>query len=496
MGLFEAIFGSKQKQAAQDKRTYWQTLNGYTPYFSSWNGNAYENLLIRASIDARARHISKLKVECVGTAKDKVRNAVKNRPNSFQTWSQFLYRLSTILDMQNSAIIVPILDEYGRTNGFFPILPDRTEIVTGENNVPYFRYEFSNGEKAAIEKSLCGIMTKFQYKDDVFGTPSEKTLKETLDLMTLQGQSIKEATEQSGSFRFMAKLNNFSKNTDLRKEAKRFTVENMKSDNGVLLFPSDYEDVKEIKSTPYVMDTEQGKQIKENVFNYYGVNENVLQNKCTGEEYSSFYEGAVEPFAVQLSEVLTGMTFTSIEQTNGNGFVVSSNRLQYLSNADKNAISQAMGDRGIMDRNEIRDIWQLPPIPEEEGGSDFTIRGEYYMLKKDGSVKSVQAASEPVNATTGLTQTLTNYNGSKINALLDIIRSYKSGEFSREQAINIIVATYGYAIDFVEGLLDKDAGIIEDTASAYQDDILPTDVTPTEKEGGTGDAKNNNGKTE
>lgn len=225
MGLFEAIFGSKQKQAAQDKRTYWQTLNGYTPYFSSWNGNAYENLLIRASIDARARHISKLKVECVGTAKDKVRNAVKNRPNSFQTWSQFLYRLSTILDMQNSAIIVPILDEYGRTNGFFPILPDRTEIVTGENNVPYFRYEFSNGEKAAIEKSLCGIMTKFQYKDDVFGTPSEKTLKETLDLMTLQGQSIKEATEQSGSFRFMAKLNNFSKNTDLRKEAKRFTVE-------------------------------------------------------------------------------------------------------------------------------------------------------------------------------------------------------------------------------------------------------------------------------
>ena len=294
----------------------------------------------------------------------------------------------------------------------------------------------------------------------------------------------------------MAKLNNFSKNTDLRKEAKRFTVENMKSDNGVLLFPSDYEDVKEIKSTPYVMDTEQGKQIKENVFNYYGVNENVLQNKCTGEEYSSFYEGAVEPFAVQLSEVLTQMTFTPIEQTNGNGFVVSSNRLQYLSNADKNAISQAMGDRGIMDRNEIRDIWQLPPLPEEEGGSDFTIRGEYYMLKKDGSVKSVQAASEPVNATTGLTQTLTNYNGSKINALLDIIRSYKSGEFSREQAINIIVATYGYAIDFVEGLLDKDVGIIEDTASAYQDDILPTDMTDAKQEGGTEDVKDNNRKTE
>lgn len=41
-----------------------------------------------------------------------------------------------------------------------------------------------------------------------------------------------------------------------------------------------------------------------------------------------------------------------------------------------------MADRGIMTRNEIREIWNLPPI---EGGDKATIRGEYYLV--DGENK-------------------------------------------------------------------------------------------------------------
>ena len=35
-----------------------------------------------------------------------------------------------------------------------------------------------------------------------------------------------------------------------------------------------------------------------------------------------------------------------------------------------------------MTRNEIREIWNLPPI---EGGDVPTIRGEYYLLDSDGN---------------------------------------------------------------------------------------------------------------
>ena len=46
-----------------------------------------------------------------------------------------------------------------------------------------------------------------------------------------------------------------------------------------------------------------------------------------------------------------------------------------MSNQDKLNVSAQMLDRGIMSINEIRDIWNLPPV---EGGDARIIRGEYY----------------------------------------------------------------------------------------------------------------------
>ena len=71
------------------------------------------------------------------------------------------------------------------------------------------------------------------------------------------------------------------------------------------------------------------------------------------------------------------MFFTLREQSTGNGVSVTANRLQYLSNQDKLNVSAQMADRGLMTRNEIREIWNLPPLPEPLG-SQLPIRGEYY----------------------------------------------------------------------------------------------------------------------
>ena len=117
--------------------------------------------------------------------------------------------------------------------------------------------------------------------------------------------------------------------------------------------------------------------INKAVYEYYGVNEEILMNKAFGDQWAAFYEGAVEPFAIQFSEVMTKMFFTLREQTNGNGVIATANRLQYLSNADKLAVSAQMADRGLMTRNEIREIWNLAPLPEPIG-SQLPIRGEYY----------------------------------------------------------------------------------------------------------------------
>jgi hypothetical protein len=301
---------------------------------------------------------------------------MRSGPNEFQTWSQFLYRLSTILDVHNTAFICPVFDEYGEPSGVYTPLPSRCEIVQSQG-VPYLRYEFAWGQKAAVELSYCGIMTKHQYRDDFFGE-SNQALLPTMDLIHIQNQGIEEGVKSSATYRFMAQLSNFSKTEDLAKERKRFTAENLARDadgGGLLLFPNTYSNIQQINAKPFVVDADQMKIIRDNVFEYFGVNEDVLTNKAYGDAWSAFYEGAIEPFSVQFSEVMTRMLFTLREQSQGNLVMATANRLQYLSNNDKLNVSAQMLDRGIMSINDVREIWNLPPV---EGGDQRIIRGEYY----------------------------------------------------------------------------------------------------------------------
>ena len=71
---------------------------------------------------------------------------------------------------------------------------------------------------------------------------------------------------------------------------------------------------------------------------------------------------------------MTKAIFTFREQSEGNRLFASANRLQYMSNADKLQVSAQMLDRGIMSINDVREIWNLPPV---EGGDVRIIRGEY-----------------------------------------------------------------------------------------------------------------------
>ena len=371
MGLFEKIF--KKTTVRGEPQGFFQTLTAYAPIFTSWGGQIYESEIVRAAIHARATHISKLSITINGNAKPKLQTKLKAGPNEWQTWSQFLYRLSTILDVQNTAFIVPVQDFYGETSGMYPILPSYCEIIQ-VNNEPWLRYQFKNGEYAAIELAKCGIMTKFQYSDDFFGE-SNHALSPTMELINIQNQGIAEGVKSSAAFRFMAKLNNFTKPEDLAKERQRFTRENLQGEGGVLLFPTTYSEIQQIKSSPFVIDAEQMNAIKQNVYNYFGVNDDILQNKAYGDAWSAFYEGAIETFAVQFSEVTTKMNFTERERALGSCIMATANRLQYMSNTDKLNVSAQMIDRGIMSINEVREIWNLPRIA---GGDTHVIRGEYY----------------------------------------------------------------------------------------------------------------------
>ena len=122
------------------------------------------------------------------------------------------------------------------------------------------------------------------------------------------------------------------------------------------------------------------KLIRTNVFDYFGVNEDVLQAKAYGDAWAAFYESTIEPFAIQLSDVLTKQLFSPLEQAEGALVTATSNRLQYMTNKEKADTTAIWGDRGLATIDEMRAVWNLPPLPDGLGQT-IPVRGEYYDLR-------------------------------------------------------------------------------------------------------------------
>lgn len=396
MGLFEKLFPKKYRNPIGVER--WEPLTAYTTAFRTWKGEIYEFDQVRSAIDTLARNTGKLKVDMTGTAKGKMRNKLKIRPNPYQTWFQFWYRARTIYEMQNNAIIVPMLDNTDQIEGLFPVLPSMCEVVTYKGT-EYLRYTFYGNRKAAIELERCGIITKHQYKNDIFGD-TNSALNGTLDLLDMNKQAIKAAVKEANSFKFMARMNNYAKDEDIKKERQRIKDTNLNDKDGfLLLFSNLISEPKQIDYKPYTIDEKQLALIDSNIEKYFGVSAEAIKNELSGDKASAFYEGAIEPFAIQASEVVTNMLFTAIEQTTGNMFTLTANRIQFMTNADKLSFSTQMGDRGLMYVDEIREVWNLAPLPNGLG-QRLPARGEYYYIdpnKPDGTGNNNKEGNEDAN---------------------------------------------------------------------------------------------------
>ena len=373
MGLFDAIFGRKK---AEPQSVAYQTLTAYQPVFRTWGGQIYESELVRAAVDAKARHAAKLQYSMEGTARPKLWTMTKSAPNPWMTWAKFMERCSNIYEVQNNLFIVPLLDDTGEVCGFFPALPSECEVVDVRGE-PYLKFTFIYGQKKSIRLSRVAVVVKHQLKDDFFGEKNS-ALGATMELINMVNQGIAEGVKNSATFRFMAQLTSKSFDEDLRKERERFDRNNFQNGSGgLLLFGNQFANIQQIKQEGYKVDPEQMKLIRDNVLNYIGVSEKVIRNEATGDELDAFFNGSIEPFAIKMSEALTAIVFSQREINGGNRILLTANRLQYMSVGSKISMAQQLGDRGILTIDEIRELFNYAPLPDGTG-QHVPIRGEYY----------------------------------------------------------------------------------------------------------------------
>lgn len=398
MGAFDKLFG--KFKVKKQLGNFFAMLDGYTPVFNTYDGGVYEMELTRACIHTFATHCSKLQPEVTGPDPEGIKAMLNGKPNIFMTSAQFLYKVATIYEAKNTCFIVPIVDKFDRIIGYYPVAPDNTELRE-DNGVPFLVYTFGNGERAAMELDRVGIVSKYLYNNDLVGEDNS-VMNPTMQLLSTQNQGIAEGIKNSASFRFMATVSNFAKSADITKERQNWVEKNLGADaGGLALFPNTYSNVQQIQSAAQIVDSDQVKLIQGRVYTYFGSNEDVLLNKAVGDAWSAYYEGKVEPFAIQLSQAMTVMTFNEKQRIGkkARAIVWSANRLQYMTNTDKLQVSSQMFDRGILSTNMVMDVWNLPHV---EDGDKRYIRKEYTEISQLDQVAQLQeeltAAQNALNA--------------------------------------------------------------------------------------------------
>lgn len=374
MGMFDRFRQRAVNTVAIDQ--YFKLLNAYAPAYSTYQGSLYEMGLTRASIHTFASHCGKLQPKITGMARLDLERILSYKPNPMMDTYSFLYKLATILKVENTAFIIPIYNDTMRIIGLWPQQSYGTEVKRIDG-IQYLLYPnpANIGSKLAVPLDEVGVMRNHFYRSSLYGD-ANSALDTTLNLMYTNDQGIINGVKNSANIRFIARLANVLQTKDVAAERAKFSNENLSAENnsGVLLIDSKYADVKQIESKQMLVDPEQMKIINDNIFNYFGTNQDILQNKFNEETWNAYYEGAIEPFAIQLSLVLSNMIFSQREIAAGNSVMFEANRLQYASNTTKISLVTQLFDRGFITQNQGLEIFNMAPVVD---GDKRYIRKEY-----------------------------------------------------------------------------------------------------------------------
>lgn len=394
--LFEMIFGGKTRPS-EKQQTLLRMLNGFNPTFSPFSGDAYDSDVVRAAVDAIARNAAKLKPKHIRVTADGVQEMKSHierllsvRPNPYMSAYDFLYKVVTLLYLQNNAFIFIDWDEAGAmVRGFYPIPASVVEFLEPPRGqtMPNVRFRFLGGQSVVLPYDQIAHLRRFFYRNDLFGETSDRALAPTLELISTTDQGIANAVKSSAFLRGILKFTQMLKPEDLKKQRDDFVKDYLDiANNGGVAATDAKADYIPLNSDPKMIDDKQMAQIKDKVYSYFGVNEKIVKSNYTEDEWNAFYESVIEPIAIQLSLELTAKVFTDRERGFGNAIIFEANRLQYTSTKTKLELRE-MVDRGALTPNEWREAFNMAPI---EGG-DKPIR----------RLDTAEVQTEPVNGGDG-----------------------------------------------------------------------------------------------
>lgn len=376
MGLFK----KKNESIAISK---YQIITDQGEGFYSWNGNLYKSDIVRAAIRPKARALGK-------TVGKHIREAIKadggkdikinpdvymrfllEEPNPYMTGQMLQEKLAVQLELNNNAFAYIARDENGYPTEIYPITAITCEAVKNNQGELFIRFVIKNGKTVTFRYTDIIHLRKDFNNNEIFGDPPGEALTSLMEIVNVSDQGIVKAIKNSNVIKWLLKYNTVMRPEDIKKNTKEFTDAflNIDSESGGAAATDVKSDAKQVEPKDYVPNASQTDRTVKRIYSFFNTNEKIVQGNYNEDEWISYYESAIEPDVVQLSNEYTRKLFTRRERGFGNRIYFESSNLSYASVTTKLAFV-SMVDRGAMTPNQWRDLFNWAPV---EGG-DTPIR--------------------------------------------------------------------------------------------------------------------------
>lgn len=363
--LFENIFGRFRQQPTT--RTQLQMLNSFNPYFSTASENIYDSKVARTCIDRIATHCGKLIPKHIQSDLSRNINGdinflLQHRPNPIMNTYDFIYKTISMLYTDSNAFVFIQKDDRGYIQAFYPVLATTYELLQDANNVTYLQFQFVNGQTYTIPYLELIHLRLFYNKHDIYGTDN-RILRTDLETALTTSEGMKNAIKTSNNLKGILKFTNtMLKEKDIKANKEAFVRDYLSLENSSGIASLDAKaEFEPINLKPITLDKAQMEQVNYNIYDYFGISEKIINNNFTDDEWNAFYEGVIEPRAIQMSYEFTNKIFSDFAIREGHRIVFTANRLQYQSLDKKIKLFQQVLPYGLLTKDEALEILDLPP---------------------------------------------------------------------------------------------------------------------------------------
>ena len=375
----------------------------FTPVFvlrgeSGRKTEVSESEIIGAIANVIATHTAKLNPQIIRQTKDgqQIRTDYLARLLSSR-WApemsayDALYKMASDLVYTSNAFAVIFYNrDYTKVEQITPITATSFRIFEDGGQM-FFKFIWAYDHKEYTLPYRFVVHLKARYdKNRFLGTPPGVQLSNSLQLLDATGTAIGNMVKNSANLKGYLKYNNFADEEEMRQKVREFQDAYMSAENsgGIAGIDSSYE-FHEIQQRSAAIPTSQSQFFRENIYRYYLINEKILNSDFDEKTWNAFYEGVIEPIAIQMSLEFTYKVLSERERGFGSRIIFTSNRLQYATLDTRLRLAGEAADRGAITINEYRELLYYPPI---DGGETRIISLNY--VKTDDQT-AYQVGGEP-----------------------------------------------------------------------------------------------------